>query len=115
MIGHGQRQRSCHRIARWPTAGGYRGLVTEAGHADGYGPVLTTVQVAELLDLTPQTVQQMAKDGRLPAHRLPGARKYLFFLDDVLSFVRQHAVRPGADENDDNEVHGQDEDSSNQA
>ena len=86
----------------------------------GYGPVLTTAQVATLLDLNPQTVQQMAKDGRLPAHRLPGARKYLFFLDDVLSFVRQHAVRPGADENDDNEsddneVHGQDEDSSNQA
>jgi hypothetical protein len=36
----------------------------------------------------------MAKDGRLPAHRLPGARKYLFFLDDVLGFVRQHKVQP---------------------
>jgi excisionase family DNA binding protein len=68
--------------------------VTEAGRAGDYGPVLTTVQVAELLDLTPQTVQQMAKDGRLPAHRLPGARKYLFFTEDVLSFVRQHPVRP---------------------
>ena len=68
--------------------------MTEAGRAGDYGPVLTTVQVAELLDLTPQTVQQMAKDGRLPAHRLPGARKYLFFTDDVLSFLRQHPVRP---------------------
>ena len=60
-----------------------------------YGPVLTTAQVAKLLDLNPQTVQQMAKDGRLPAHRLPGARKYLFFLEDVLGFVRQHKVHPG--------------------
>ena len=68
--------------------------MTEAGGAEGYPPVLTTVQVAELLDLTPQTVQQMAKDGRLPAHRLPGARKYLFFTEDVLRFVRQHPVRP---------------------
>jgi len=68
--------------------------VTEAGRAGDYGPVLTTVQVAELLDLTPQTVQQMAKDGRLPAHPLPGARKYRFFTDDVLSFLRQHPVRP---------------------
>jgi excisionase family DNA binding protein len=59
-----------------------------------YGPVLTTAQVAKLLDLNPQTVQQMAKDGRLPAHRLPGARKYLFFLEDVLGFVRSHKVHP---------------------
>jgi excisionase family DNA binding protein len=59
-----------------------------------YGPVLTTAQVAKLLDLNPQTVQQMAKDGRLPAHRLPGARKYLFFLEDVLAFVRTHKVHP---------------------
>lgn len=30
----------------------------------------------------------MAKDGRLRAYRLPGARKYLFMLDEVLVFVR---------------------------
>ena len=66
-----------------------------SGESSEYGPVLTTAQVAKLLDLNPQTVQQMAKDGRLPAHRLPGARKYLFFLDDVLDFVRQHKVHPG--------------------
>ena len=92
MIDHGQQQRRRHSIARWPSACRYRCPVTEP--VDGYAPVLTTVQVAELLDLTPQTVQQMAKDGRLPAHRLPGARKYLFFTEDVLSFVRRHPVRP---------------------
>jgi excisionase family DNA binding protein len=64
------------------------------GETAEYGPVLTTAQVAKLLDLNPQTVQQMAKDGRLPAHRLPGARKYLFFLEDVLGFVRSHKVHP---------------------
>ena len=64
------------------------------GETAAYPPVLTTKQVAELLDLNPQTVQQMAKDGRLPAHRLPGARKYLFFTEDVLGFVRQHKVQP---------------------
>ena len=64
------------------------------GETTAYPPVLTTKQVAELLDLNPQTVQQMAKDGRLPAHRLPGARKYLFFTEDVLGFVRQHKVQP---------------------
>lgn len=70
------------------------------GSDGGYGPVLTTAQVAKLLDLNPQTVQQMAKDGRLPAHRLPGARKYLFFMDDVLAYVRQHAVHPNAIEDE---------------
>jgi excisionase family DNA binding protein len=59
---------------------------------DQYGPILSTAQVATLLGLNPQTVQQMAKDGRLPAHRLPGARKYLFFQEDVVTFLRQHAV-----------------------
>jgi excisionase family DNA binding protein len=94
MIRHGQSQKGRHRIAGWAPACRYRGSVPDAGGADQYGPVLTTVQVAELLDLTPQTVQQMAKDGRLPAHRLPGARKYLFFTEDVLSFLRRHPVRP---------------------
>ena len=61
---------------------------------ENYGPILTTAQVATLLDLNPQTVQQMAKDGRLPAHRLPGARKYLFFQQDVIDFLRGHAVQP---------------------
>ena len=61
---------------------------------ENYGPILTTAQVATLLDLNPQTVQQMANDGRLPAHRLPGARKYLFFQQDIIDFLRGHAVQP---------------------
>ena len=66
----------------------------EQRNPENYGPILTTAQVATLLDLNPQTVQQMAKDGRLPAHRLPGARKYLFFQQDVIDFLRGHAVQP---------------------
>ena len=65
-----------------------------SGEGTAYPPVLTTKRVAELLDLNPQTVQQMAKDGRLPAHRLPGGRKYLFFTEDVLGFVREHKIHP---------------------
>jgi len=67
-----------------------------SSRADRYGPIVTSAQVCELLDVTPQTVQAMARDGRLPAHRLPGSRKYLFFLDDVLDLVRQHRVQPTA-------------------
>ena len=74
------------------------GLVAEQGDAttaaDRYGPIVTSAQVCELLQVTPQTVQRLAREGRLPAHRLPGSRKYLFFLDDVLDLVRQHRVQP---------------------
>ena len=62
--------------------------------ADRYGPIVTSAQVCDLLQVTPQTVQRLAREGRLPAHRLPGSRKYLFFLDDVLELLRQHRVQP---------------------
>lgn len=60
-----------------------------------YPPIVTTGQVAELLDINPRTVLMMAADGRLPASRLPGSRKFHFFLEDVLKALRQHMVRPG--------------------
>ena len=49
-----------------------------------YPPVLNTAQVSELLDLNPRTVLNMAQDGRLPASRLPGARKFNFFTEDIV-------------------------------
>ena len=60
-----------------------------------YPPILSTGQVAELLDINVRTVLTMAADGRLPASRLPGSRKFHFFLDDVLAALRQNMVAPG--------------------
>jgi excisionase family DNA binding protein len=57
-----------------------------------YPPILTTGQVAELLDLNPRTVLLMAGDGRLPASRLPGSRKFHFFLEDVLDTLLANRV-----------------------
>lgn len=62
---------------------------------DQYPPIVTTAQVAELLDINPRTVLMMAADGRLPASRLPGSRKFHFFLEDVLRALRQNMVKPG--------------------
>jgi excisionase family DNA binding protein len=59
-----------------------------------YPPILTTAQVAELLGLNVRTVMVMALDGRLPASRLPGSRKYHFILEDVLSTLAAHRVAP---------------------
>ena len=60
-----------------------------------YPPILTTAQVAELLDLNPRTVLNMAGDGRLPASRLPGARKFHFLLEDIIDTLKTHRVTPG--------------------
>ncbi len=60
-----------------------------------YPPIITTAQVAELLDINARTVLMMAADGRLPASRLPGSRKFHFVLEDVLSTLRRNMVQPG--------------------
>lgn len=60
-----------------------------------YPPIITTSQVAELLDINARTVLMMAADGRLPASRFPGSRKFHFVLEDVLSTLRSHTVQPG--------------------
>lgn len=65
-----------------------------------YPPVLTTAQVAELLDLNPRTVLNMANDGRLPASRLAGSRKFHYFLDDIISALRESRVEPSNIAND---------------
>jgi excisionase family DNA binding protein len=58
-----------------------------------YPPILTTAQVAELLGLNVRTVMVMANDGRLPASRLPGSRKYHFVLEDVLATLGRHRIQ----------------------
>lgn len=54
---------------------------------NGIPPVLSTEEVAELLRLNPRTVLAMAKDGRLPAHRLSGCRKVQYLTAEVLAAV----------------------------
>lgn len=62
-----------------------------------YPPILTTAQVAELLDLNSRTVLTMANDGRLPASRLEGSRKFHFLLEDVIKTLKTNRVNPVID------------------
>jgi hypothetical protein len=57
-----------------------------------YPPILNTAQVAELLDLNPRTVLVMAGDGRLPASRLKGSRKFHFVLENVITTLKDNLV-----------------------
>jgi len=65
-----------------------------------YPPILDTAQTAELLHFNVRTVMNMANDGRLPASRLPGTRKFLFFLDDVIATLRAHPATDAVDDVD---------------
>ncbi len=56
--------------------------------------MLTTAQVAELLDLNTRTVLTMAADGRIPASRLEGSRKYHFVLEDIIATLKRNRVVP---------------------
>jgi excisionase family DNA binding protein len=51
---------------------------------------LTVPQVAELLHCSPKTVFTMTRDGRLPARRLPGSRRYLYVRQEILDLLDQH-------------------------
>jgi len=66
--------------------------------AEDYPPILDAAQVAELLGMNVQMVRRYAREGRLPAYKLPGGRTFKFFRDEIYEFVRSHPV---AAENDD--------------
>ena len=61
---------------------------------DDYPLVMNTAQVAEMLNLASiKTVQALVRKGRIPAHRLPGARRYWFLRDEIVVWLKSDATR----------------------
>lgn len=58
--------------------------------AEDHPPILDAAQVAELLGMNVQMVRRYAREGRLPAYKLPGGRTFKFFRDEIYEFVRSH-------------------------
>lgn len=59
-----------------------------------YGPILTAAQVGQLLSMNVASVRALAADGTLPASRIPGTRKWLFKLEEILAFLDEHNNQP---------------------
>jgi excisionase family DNA binding protein len=62
-------------------------MMTERGDLP---PILDAAQVADLLGMNVQMVRRYAREGRLPAYKLPGGRTFRFFRDEIYEFVRAH-------------------------
>lgn len=60
--------------------------------SDDLPPILDASQVADLLSMNVQMVRRYAREGRIPAYKLPGGRTFKFFRDEVFDFVRSHPV-----------------------
>lgn len=60
-----------------------------------YPPVLTTAQAAELLQVHPESLRKMVREGRVPNHRFPEGRALRFMRDELLAWL---AAQPGADQ-----------------
>lgn len=65
--------------------------------AEEYPPILDAAQVAELLGMNVQMVRRYAREGRLPAYKLPGGRTFKFFRDEIYEFVRSHPAASAED------------------
>ncbi len=64
---------------------------------ENYPAILTTAQVAEMLDLNVRTVLNMAGDGRLPASRLAGSRKFHYVRDQIIETLIENTVDPATE------------------
>jgi len=54
--------------------------------------VLSTAELAGLLHLNPKTVHAMVRDGRLPARRVPGSRRFQFVTAEVIAALRRPEI-----------------------
>lgn len=64
---------------------------------DEFPPILDTAMAAEMLSMNVDVVRRMARDGELPAYRLPGARAFRFFRDELMDYVRSFPVHEKSD------------------
>lgn len=53
-------------------------------------PILDAAQVAELLGMNVQMVRRYAREGRLPAYKIPGGRTFRFITSEIIEFLKAH-------------------------
>ena len=67
-------------------------MAREESNPADFPQVLDTAMVAEMLGMNVQVVRRMAREGTIPAYRLPGGRSFRFFRDEVLDWLKSFPV-----------------------
>ncbi|MFC2176937.1 helix-turn-helix domain-containing protein [Actinomycetota bacterium] len=73
-------------------------MARDESNAADFPQVLDTAMVAEMLGMNVQVVRRMAREGTIPAYRLPGGRSFRFFRDEVLDWLKSFPVEAEATE-----------------
>lgn len=60
-------------------------------------PVMDSKELAELLSTSDQIVRIWAREGVIPSHRAPGARKFKFLRHEIFEWLVQNRYQPESD------------------
>lgn len=55
---------------------------------DEFPDILTAAHVAEMLGMNLDYVRKMSRQGKIPAHKMPGGRAFRYFKDEVVEWLR---------------------------
>lgn len=93
--------RKAARARRPPTPEARVRLTGLRADLERYGALLSLDDVAEILGVHPHTAERYARDGLIPAHRIPGGRRYYIFKDELVDVLRADPGTPHGDDVDD--------------
>ena len=68
---------------------------------DEYPDILDAATVAEMLQMNLDYVRKLSRENKIPAHKLPNGRKFRYFKDEIVEWLRSlpaQAEAPTADE-----------------
>lgn len=63
-------------------------------------PVMDSQELADLLSASDQVIRTLAREGIIPSHRAPGARKFRFLRHEIFEWLVENRYEPGEDEAD---------------
>ena len=61
-------------------------------------PVMDSQELAELLSASDQVIRTWAREGVIPSHRAPGARKFKFLRHEIFEWLVENRYRSGDDD-----------------
>jgi excisionase family DNA binding protein len=60
-------------------------------------PVMDSQELANLLSASDQVIRTWAREGVIPSHRAPGARKFRFLRHEIFEWLVESRYEPGED------------------